>query len=415
MNSRYFTQQRFRSGTLTAMIALAACAASAQAPLNAGNPVVPDDTAPAAYLNCGADTPAPAGLAGIRVLRGAPGRFEGVPDPVGTMMHDPERVIVELSGLDTASEYTLAFTWHEGDGQQRASAVAFASPDGGWDTVLPAARPVAMFAGEPTWAHIVLPIPARHIKPGRLEVTFLREDGPDVTVSELAVFKRAATSARKRVLIVTGDDYPGHRWRETAPALADVLREDPRLQVSIAESPAIYASPLLDYYDATVLHFKDYPERLAFSEDVRKGLEKHVESGHGLVLAHFACGAFQEWDGFERLAGRVWNPELRPHDPHGRFEVRVTDTNHPVTAGMQPFETIDELYTCLDGDTPVRVLCEAVSKVDEKPYPMAFVREGLPGRVFHSVLGHDVEAFQAPGVRALYRRGAAWAAGLPPE
>ena len=34
---------------------------------------------------------------------------------------------------------------------------------------------------------------------------------------------------KARVLLVTGIDYPGHVWRQTAPVLAEALRKDPRL------------------------------------------------------------------------------------------------------------------------------------------------------------------------------------------
>ena len=44
---------------------------------------------------------------------------------------------------------------------------------------------------------------------------------------------------------------------------------------------------------------------------------------------------------------------------------------------------------------------------------MAFVLNVGKGRVFHCPLGHDVKAFVAPAVRELFRRGTAWAAGLP--
>ena len=46
---------------------------------------------------------------------------------------------------------------------------------------------------------------------------------------------------------------------------------------------------------------------------------------------------------------------------------------------------------------------------------MAFVSHYGKGRTFQCVLGHDVKALSAPGVQELYRRGCAWAAGLPPE
>ncbi len=92
--------------------------------------------------------------------------------------------------------------------------------------------------------------------------------------------------------------------------------------------------------------------------------------------------------------------------------MRVTEPNHPITKDLKPFTTEDELYTCLDGATPIRVLCEATSKVDQQVYPMAFVVDGAGGRVFHCILGHDEKALAAPGVHELYRRAAAWAAGL---
>ncbi|MHC4726864.1 MAG: hypothetical protein ACYS17_06490 [Planctomycetota bacterium] len=44
-------------------------------------------------------------------------------------------------------------------------------------------------------------------------------------------------SQTKKVLIVTGIDHPAHNWRQTAPALADVLREDARLMVDVVEQP----------------------------------------------------------------------------------------------------------------------------------------------------------------------------------
>jgi type 1 glutamine amidotransferase len=82
--------------------------------------------------------------------------------------------------------------------------------------------------------------------------------------------------------------------------------------------------------------------------------------------------------------------------------------------GLPPFETVDELYTCLAGQAPIEVLAQATSKVDGKAYPMAFVLSVGRGRVFHSPLGHDVQALASAAVGELFRRGTAWAAGKPP-
>jgi type 1 glutamine amidotransferase len=234
-----------------------------------------------------------------------------------------------------------------------------------------------------------------------------------LTVVFIAIAWGQAHDAETRnVVIVTGNDYPGHKWAETAPVLAKGLRQDARLKVDVVETPDFLASDKLNEYDVAVLHFMNWqtPDP---GPKARQNLVDFTENGGGLVAVHFACGAFQGWPEFEKLVGRVWDPNLRGHDPHGAFEVRMTDVDHPITRGLKPFETVDELYTCLVGDTPVQVLAESKSKVDGKDYPMAFVLRYGKGRIFHSPLGHDVQAF-SPAACELFRRGCAWAAGLPP-
>jgi type 1 glutamine amidotransferase len=221
----------------------------------------------------------------------------------------------------------------------------------------------------------------------------------------------------RRVLIVTGEDYPGHDWRQTTPVLKASLEEDPRLQVEILDDLEALGGKDLTPYAALILHFKNYdpeiPGRAGFDN-----LVHFEERGGGLVLVHFACGAFEEFsDDYERLVGRVWfgptpPPGEHQHDPHGRFTVTMTDENHPVTRGLQPFETVDELYTCLTGNTPIVVLADAVSKRNGKTYPIAFVLEDDRSRVFHCVLGHDPDALSHEPVAELYRHATAWAAGL---
>ena len=223
---------------------------------------------------------------------------------------------------------------------------------------------------------------------------------------------RAKEGETRKVVIVTGIDYPGHKWQETAPALAAELRKDSRLKVDVVEMPAFLATEKLADYDVAVLHFMNW-ETPDPGEKARQNLVEFTRKGGGLVAVHFACGAFQGWPEFEKLIGRVYDPNLRGHDPHGAFEVRMTDMDHPITRGLQSFETVDELYTCLAGNIPIQVLAESKSKVDGKDYAMAFVLQYGKGRVFHSPLGHDVQAF-GPAVGELFRRGTAWAAGLAP-
>jgi len=219
-----------------------------------------------------------------------------------------------------------------------------------------------------------------------------------------------------KVLLVTGAEY--HNWRETAPALAAQLRKDPRIEVRVVEDAHFLDSAAIHHYDVILLNYMNW-QVPAPGEAARENLRKAVAGGKGLVLVHFACGAWRDhadvnklaWPEFKNLAGRVWDPKLRGHDPHGKFHVEIAMPEHPIMKGLQPFETVDELYTCLTGDRPIEVLATAKSKVDGRVYPMAFCFHYDKGRVFHCVLGHDARALQVEPVGELFRRGAVWAAG----
>lgn len=375
------------------------------------DPLLPDGYALVARLDCGAATEsAHEDGPKLAITRGNTLEFPAVEGPLGVAAADPERVEVRMSGLRDDAQYVLGFTWWDADQQGRVQSVKFAEGPQ-WETVLPAVHAAAYFADASTWARVQLPVP-RYFRDGdTVRVAFVKEAGPNVVVNELWLLERRDMSARKRIVIVTGDDWPGHRWRETAPAYAALLRERTNVEVTICESPAIFGSPMMDHYDAALIHFKNYDKRLPLSAAIWDGLERYVERGGGIVIAHYGCGAFEGWDDYVKLAGRIWEEHTRQHDPYGPFTVRVVDKKHPVTKGMDDFGTEDELYTCLKGETPIRVLCEATSTVDEKDYPMVFVVEGLNGRVIHCTLGHDVNSLTQPGARDFYRRALLWAAG----
>jgi type 1 glutamine amidotransferase len=231
--------------------------------------------------------------------------------------------------------------------------------------------------------------------------------------------KSGAPEQKIRVLLVTGMDYPGHVWRLTSPTIREALSHDSRLEVFTIEDPHFLDSAALARYDVMVMHWQNW-EQPGPGASARTNLQHWLEGGKGLVLVHFACGAWHgEWPEFDQVAGRVWfgsnpGPGKRQHDPYGVFKVEFPNPTHPIAAGMSSFETSDELYTCLMGDRPIEVVAQARSKIDNQEYPMAFVSTLGKGRTFHCTLGHDVKALSVPEVQELYRRGVAWAAGKAP-
>ena len=261
-------------------------------------------------------------------------------------------------------------------------------------------------------------IPDRSTRRQFLQTTVLLAASPALLVpaargADNDAARNAAANRKTQVLLVTGQDYPGHPWPQTAPALRELLEKHPRLTVRVVEDPHFLDSPALGRYDVVLLHFMNW-EQPSPGPAARENLRRFVEGGKGLMLVHFACGAWQDWPEFKNFAGRAWDPKLRGHDPHGQFRVEIADPQHPITKGLEPFDTVDELYTCLAGDRPIHVIATARSKVDNKDYPMAFALDYGKGRVFHTVLGHDLKAVTNSSVPELFRRGCAWAAGLSP-
>lgn len=213
-----------------------------------------------------------------------------------------------------------------------------------------------------------------------------------------------------RVLIVTGMDHPAHDWKTTSAAVRRELMKDPRMQVDLLDDPyRLDSVKLAGNYDVVFLNFNNW-ERPDPGKKAQENLQSFVAGGGGLVLMHFACGAFLNWEEFPLIAGRVWDKK-NAHDPRGKFMVELTDTSHPVTRGMESYVADDELYTCLTGSEPIQLLATAQSVVSHDQHPMAFTLTYHKGRVFHTTLGHDARAVQVPGTSRLLRNGVAWSAG----
>ncbi|HEX4146379.1 MAG TPA: ThuA domain-containing protein [Pirellulales bacterium] len=239
------------------------------------------------------------------------------------------------------------------------------------------------------------------------------------------------TPDKIRAVIVTGHQYPGHHWRETTLALEEALRKDARLSVETVTDAEFLAMPELHAADVVVLNYCNW-EKAGLSDAAKTNFMKYLRSGGGLVIVHFANGAFHfslpdappsDWPEWRtKICRRVWDHTMDPttrqmksgHDGYGPFRVDIASQNHPVTKGMSAFETRDELYFNQQGTEPIEVLATARSKSTGRDEPIAFVYRYGAARVFQTFLGHDAASLQAPGVAQLVRRATLWAAGADP-
>jgi type 1 glutamine amidotransferase len=398
-----------------------------------------------AYLDCGvmAEVKGASGVA-VRQLNGESWVFAGADrvaaPPLGTVAYHSGEVRFEISGLDPHQRYALGFTWWDYDNGGRVQSVTLGSGQPAQSKTILPNTPLPNYTAKkfiPTAAK--LPVPPEFAAGGKVRVAFKKIAGPNAVVSELWLIETqgtnsippgaiaaimapkpvavpAAPASGTKVLIVTGVDYPAHKWQETAPAIKSLLERDTRLKVGIVEDPSALGTMKLKEWDVVLLHFQNW-EQPGPGEAARNNLKQFVANGGGLVSVHFACGAWHgEWPEFQNILGRVWHgsgPGKPQHDARGPFLIEIADKEHPVTRGLADFTTTDELYTCLTGDAPIHLLAHAKSKVDKTYHPQAFVREYGQGRVFLTTLGHDLLAYtNNPGVGELLRRGTAWAAGV---
>jgi type 1 glutamine amidotransferase len=225
-----------------------------------------------------------------------------------------------------------------------------------------------------------------------------------------------------RVLFVLGSP-PFHDIRTLPPILEKVLDQVGGFQVSRLEPPrdknpadAAHLAKLADIkradYDVLVFYTSGYK----LSEPQERALEKFVEDGGGIVGLHGASFSFAN----SRMWLRLLGGQFTGHIPGThKLNIVITDSKHPVTAGVGPFTIVDEEYKHRFARVDRHVLArfrERPPQSDSKAnMDILWTREVGKGRVFYSALGHGKEAWQNPAWQKLVVQGILWAAGRPRE
>ena len=211
-------------------------------------------------------------------------------------------------------------------------------------------------------------------------------------------------------LILTGYHHPAHDWRTTTPALQEILGRDSRIQTTVWEDPEKLATEDLSRYDVLVQNYCNY-DRPSLSSTAREKLLHYVRKGGGLLIIHFANGAWRDWpDDYGRLARRIWVDNKSGHDAYGPFTAHITHPDNLLTQGIADFGTTDELYFHQQGDLPIDPLVTAKAKTTGQEEPLAFAYTEGQGRIFQTLMGHDANALRTPAHAEIIRRAAAWAA-----
>ena len=225
-----------------------------------------------------------------------------------------------------------------------------------------------------------------------------------------------------QVLILTG--YNMHDWRTITTALREMLERTGRFEVRVSEEPAGSDDVTFRGYDVLVLNYTNYKGIFGptWPTETRQAFLRFLRSGKGVVAYHPACGAFEEWPEYDKVLGGTWR-ENGAHAPYHTFQVEFKDREHPVTEGLpKSFPQTDELYHGLTMQPGIHVLASAFDDpnncTDKEPptcgsgkmEPVIWTNRYGNGRVFHTILGHDMTSISSPGFISTFQRGAEWAA-----
>lgn len=264
-----------------------------------------------------------------------------------------------------------------------------------------------------------------------------------VAASLAALTTRAA--APISVMILDGESGGTyHDWQRVTPVLKKMLDETSLFATTVVTAPPANGDfssfkPDFSKYQVVVMNY-DAPDQ-RWSAELKTSFEQYVRNGGGFVPVHAADNAFPGWQAYNEMigvggwrgrreqAGPYWfvkdgkltsDTAAGPAGSHGRrvpFQVTVRDRSHPITKGLPSawMHQGDELYARLRGPgRNMTVLATAFSDPQNngsgREEPQLMVLSYGKGRVFHTTMGHDINALSSVDFVVTLQRGTEWAA-----
>lgn len=220
-------------------------------------------------------------------------------------------------------------------------------------------------------------------------------------------------SEKIKLLILSGRN--NHEWQQTTPFLEKMFLQADKFSVSVTEKPDTLKMSDFQNFDVVLSNWNSWPENdLRWPEQTEKALLQFIKNGGGFVTFHASSSAFYKWPEFQEISTAAWIMDTTSHGKPSETKVTITNKIHPVTKGMDDFVVFDELWLNAAENPNFEILGVASNKETTekgiKPQPAIMVRTFGKGKIFHTILGHDIKAIETPGFQILLLRAAEWAA-----
>jgi glyoxylase-like metal-dependent hydrolase (beta-lactamase superfamily II)/type 1 glutamine amidotransferase len=146
------------------------------------------------------------------------------------------------------------------------------------------------------------------------------------------------------------------------------------------------------------------------TEEQEKAIAEFVSNGGGFLSLHNST-ALRRLDDKPSLYRDVLGSSYNGHGPGDeKFNVRVVNSDHPITRGVKDYVAVDERHTPIIHADDITLLMEAVS--GDKTSVNGYVRTYGKGRVCHLANGHNLEVLTNPEMQKLMANAALWCCGI---
>jgi type 1 glutamine amidotransferase len=206
-----------------------------------------------------------------------------------------------------------------------------------------------------------------------------------------------------RALLITG----GHEHPVGFYSIFEGYKD--AVGITVSSSAIAFAKDVREKYDVVIMY--DFSRDL--DETGKKNLRDFVEGGKGVVVLHHALLDYQGWPWwYQEVVGGSYR--LAPDGKRPASTVKmgeqmsITPQNHPITAGIGPFQLTDETYKRMWISPQVTPILTTDNPNSDAT--IAWVSPYAKSKVVYIQLGHGHGSFDHPSFRAVVHNAILWSA-----